>query len=622
MIPRLRAALAVFGLLLVFALTAGNAHGDEYEEVVIDNRAGLAMAQRLRARVLPTRAGRRVGGYGYARVELLNPTDKAHNVTMRMTPSMSSGACLYTRSRKIEPETRVTFDLPLLNSRYGMILTFEVDGRWAEDPVHLGSTRGSQRTLSVLHVQATREWDFKKLLESEMRRLGPAGRPVELLYRKPSELPGHWSLLSGFDIVIADSHAFDAELQHVLLRYIAGGGNLVVAPRTRSVEGPLSELKEGEGHYGLGRWIVLSDRGHNSRRWVEKWLRQGAGERVGILSVASRAQAGRLPDSMWLPLQIPGIGEVPTGVFFVLILLFAILVGPVSYIYFRRRRKLPLLLVTVPAAGFLCTAAILGYGFFKEGFGVIGSQRSISVLDQASQFAVSHASRTLYAGLQPSALDPGPDTLLVPTSFAPDERYDESLSYFQVDLDAGFRVDGSVLPSRTATGFVTTSVGRARDRLRFRRRVEGGYDVLASPDFGLALVDRSVLFRHQDGSYYLGSGGVVEKLERLGPWSGGTVADLIDGVSEMRLGPGRIMHGNEWRLRSRFYTESSLLAVAAGTVSLGTWLKHRLEKMPRGSYLARMRRPPLADGLGLDIDYRAEEHLVLGLLGPEDVIDE
>ena len=52
---------------------------------------------------------------------------------------------------------------------------------------------------------------------------------------------------------------------------------------------------------------------------------------------------------------------------------------------------------------------------------------------------------------------------------------------------------------------------------------------------------------------------------------------------------------------------------------LCTW---RLPELRKGSYLARMKQAPLEESLGLDIEYRAAEHVVMGLLAEEDILDE
>jgi len=52
------------------------------------------------------------------------------------------------------------------------------------------------------------------------------------------------------------------------------------------------------------------------------------------------------------------------------------------------------------------------------------------------------------------------------------------------------------------------------------------------------------------------------------------------------------------------------------------WIGARLgEGLPRGSYLARVERAPSLDDLGLEVDWEAAEHVVLGYLAEEDIVE-
>ena len=64
------------------------------------------------------------------------------------------------------------------------------------------------------------------------------------------------------------------------------------------------------------------------------------------------------------------------------------------------------------------------------------------------------------------AIEPSADTLLGLTQPG---RWDDPPIRLDADLDQGFLLDGSALPSRTPTTFVTTTVGRLRDRLRLEK---------------------------------------------------------------------------------------------------------------------------------------------------------
>ena len=123
-------------------------------------------------------------------------------------------------------------------------------------------------------------------------------------------------------------------------------------------------------------------------------------------TIRRRAQAG-------LDGRIAGLGKAPVTVFVMLILLFAILVGPVNFMILRRRKKPLLALLTVPLAGFGTTFGILAYGLFHDGLGARGVITTCTLLDQTSHEAVSLQARTLFAGVAPSDMTTNPGTLVL-----------------------------------------------------------------------------------------------------------------------------------------------------------------------------------------------------------------
>ena len=68
----------------------------------------------------------------------------------------------------------------------------------------------------------------------------------------------------------------------------------------------------------------------------------------------------------WL---VPGIGRAPVGSFLILIAVFVIVIGPVNYFLLRRKRRLYLLLVTVPLGAALVTLALFAYALISDGLG-------------------------------------------------------------------------------------------------------------------------------------------------------------------------------------------------------------------------------------------------------------
>ena len=90
----------------------------------------------------------------------------------------------------------------------------------------------------------------------------------------------------------------------------------------------------------------------------------------------------------------------------------------------------------------------------------------------------------------------------------------------------------------------------------------------------------------------------------------------------MPLGAGEVVNDDYWMRRVHFRNRLEMLNLAGRTTPIDAWIMDRVGLLPPGSYLARVAQPPLKEDMGLDVTYRSEQHVVLGLLGPEDVIDE
>ncbi|MCA9259516.1 MAG: hypothetical protein KDA61_09975 [Planctomycetales bacterium] len=110
---------------------------------------------------------------------------------------------------------------------------------------------------------------------------------------------------------------------------------------------------------------------------------------------------GTVEFNNWL---IPGVGVAPVGMFQFLSTVFVLAIGPLNYWWFYRRRKLPMLLVTVPTGAAAVTALLFVYGVFGDGFDLQTRVRSVTILDQPAGEAAGWARMSYYA---PVSLDEG-----------------------------------------------------------------------------------------------------------------------------------------------------------------------------------------------------------------------
>lgn len=123
-------------------------------------------------------------------------------------------------------------------------------------------------------------------------------------------------------------------------------------------------------------------------------------------------------------LLIPGVGDAPVTSFLVLISLFVVVIGPVNYFFLQQRRKLFLLLLTVPLGAGVITFALFSYALVSDGLGVRLRARSLTSIDQTNGRTVSWSRQSYYAGLAPSAGMSFPlDAAVYPIDHRPTGRY-------------------------------------------------------------------------------------------------------------------------------------------------------------------------------------------------------
>jgi hypothetical protein len=85
----------------------------------------------------------------------------------------------------------------------------------------------------------------------------------------------------------------------------------------------------------------------------------------------------------------------------VLITLFVLLIGPANYWLLKRVGRLHLLVLSVPLAAALTTAALFAYAIVSDGFGTTVRAHSFTTLDQRTGEAACWARLSYYSGLAP-----------------------------------------------------------------------------------------------------------------------------------------------------------------------------------------------------------------------------
>ncbi|MBL8755303.1 MAG: hypothetical protein JNK15_18530 [Planctomycetes bacterium] len=519
----------------------------------------------------------RPGGQGFARVEVQEVAGAEHDV--RVTLSIvrwSNGDVRLARSFTLQPNERKVLFLPMPTRMPSPELRVDVDGN--PRSIRLGLS-GSDGACGLLIA------DRADAVPAGLQRLATMSNPSESPSQSlvaSSAAPTDWRLYTGFDLVQVDGRAaVSGEVQDALRRAVFAGVTVLVTDPGALPAGPLQgRVQLGEAAYGLGRFI-------------------------GVTGNASEALPARLfpiEPGLQLEAPIPGLGDAPVRVFLMVIVAFAIVAGPVNFLWLRRRRQPLLALVTVPVLGFGTTAAIIAFGVLHDGFGVRGVVHSWTWLDQGSHEAATWSTRTLFPGRAPAAFPVDADTLVVaPRATA---RPDGAGDRFHFDLDST-RLDGGVLPSRTATPLLTVQQGVVRQRLVVQRTGDG-MQVLAD---GGVQPNGGIVLRDLAGGYWIGQGGHLTRADS------GAVRAALEQIGVAVETVVRVeTEERRWSRRGR-QEETREVPTSIGT--LGDRMVPRI--LAPGDYLALVQRPAWLADHGLQPAYDLELHVVRGRLAAEDV---
>jgi hypothetical protein len=175
--------------------------------------------------------------------------------------------------------------------------------------------------------------------------------------------------------------------------------------KEKLVEKPASPAAEPElrfREFGLGRVVAVSTDGRFPQQ-ASLW--QGALNVIGqdrLMWVQRHGMSTVVENSDFWNFLIPGVGLTPVLTFELLITLFVLGIGPANYFLLRRRKRLHLLVVTVPLSAAAVTLALFGYAMVADGLSTRVRVRSFTHLDQARGEAACWARLSYYCGLTPS----------------------------------------------------------------------------------------------------------------------------------------------------------------------------------------------------------------------------
>ncbi len=292
--------------------------------------------------------------------------------------------------------------------------------------------------------------------------------------------------------------------------------------------------------------------------------------------------------------------DVPLIWIWLVLLAFAVLVGPVNYLFLRRRHKEVLLLVTIPGLSLLFCLLVIGFISIHDGWSSRGVMFGISYLDQKRQLCRTCALVDMYT----------PQRFRHPFEFEEEEAVD----FYDPRYTSGAIRQGPLLTADDRRNFsyspklamprtpMLYKVKRAERRMECLRLSRDGEGIQALNALG-ETVERLWVVT-PDGQIFASSGPIgagershLEKREEYAPISP-VSQNAFSGIS-LRV------------LRETLFPYDA--------DAMDKWEKRILPVcLVKGTYIALLKRPVFYEpGQKPDISYSM--HLVFGRYNPEDI---
>jgi hypothetical protein len=370
-------------------------------------------------------------GYAEFRISVTNNSaTQAHKITL-FTPFRSYGHGDHirriTRSIVLSPSSSSNVSIlqqPLSMNGEGMGVI--IDGKTQRKFVRLNSSSHCQSSLSMIRHGSSISHPLCVLLSRSVN-LDDFQNGVDKAFPDPSSSSKHsypgskmwnfiksespigswsnnWLAYSRYDGIVltaSDMQAMPAPIRSTLLQYVQCGGSLLVLGKWdkpeewKSQESVLGPLHFNYIHFGICVVSEISDVTVWKNEIWEKLKSDVWSPTASELQKKATISDANKKFPVVLNLAIPVRG------LFVLVLIFAVVIGPLNLFILSRKKRRIWMLWTVPLVSIVACLAVFSYAFLAEGWkGYIRTQ-SITMLDENTHSATTIGVNAFYCPLTP-----------------------------------------------------------------------------------------------------------------------------------------------------------------------------------------------------------------------------
>lgn len=293
---------------------------------------------------------------------------------------------------------------------------------------------------------------------------------------------------------------------------------------------PVTPLPDDKSHeqllireLGFGRIVAMkSVEPFPGTTELWEWLLHSIGEdRFRWFRRHGMSASRENPDVRNFP--VPDVGRPPVYSFLGLVTMFALFIGPLNYWWLNRKKRLYLLLVSVPFGAGVVTVALLAFAVISDGLHTRVRINSVSYLDQRGEQAASWSRQTYFAGIAPRGGPSYPEE----TAIYPVDRWAKSWNTTlarMTNWDGGQHLASGYLASRDMTMFVVINSQDRKPKLIFNPRPDG-QSYVARNELGVAI--NLLVARDAIGNYFLARGIAPDSSVELEKTAVATAASLL-----------------------------------------------------------------------------------------------
>lgn len=212
-----------------------------------------------------------------------------------------------------------------------------------------------------------------------------------------AEWPTDWLSYSRWDAVALTRDDFESAppaVRAALEDWVRAGGQLLVL-RAHAKAVPAGWPVATDGDDDAGAKVCRIGLGRAA--FIPNGAERPAGASAFMETGRADSPAKKTPEC-----AAAATGEVPVRGMFLLMLAFAVLVGPVNYLVCAKKNKRIWMLWTSPAIAGVFIAAVFAYALISDGIRPWGRTVAVTLLDEKSHSAVTLGTTAWYAPMLPS----------------------------------------------------------------------------------------------------------------------------------------------------------------------------------------------------------------------------